>query len=143
MSTSKLDILRSGLQSHNTSHLLVIRNDRIVYEWYASGQSRTTTHYSASSAKALVGGVSLGVAIGEGLIALDDLATKYVPEWKGDARKSRIRIRHLGSHTSGIEDAEANGLPHDRLSGWQGDFWKRLTVPNDPFTISRAKHRVI
>src|SRR6185295_11022095 len=95
MSTAKLDAMRSGLQSRSTSHLLVIRNDKVVYEWYASGQSRTTTHYSASSAKALVGGVSLGVAIDDGLISLDDLATKYVTQWAGVARKSAIKIRHL------------------------------------------------
>jgi len=139
MSTSKLDAMRSGLQSRSTSHLLVIRNDKVVYEWYASGQTRTTTHYSASSAKALVGGVSLGVAIDDGLISLDDLATKYVPQWAGVARKSAIKIRHLGSHTSGIDDAEEGDLPHDQLTGWKGDFWKRLAVPNDPFTVSRDK----
>ena len=99
MSTSKLDAMRSGLQSRGTSHLLVIRNDKVVYEWYASGQSRTTKHYAASTAKALVGGVSLGVAINDGLISLDDPATKYVPQWVGVPRKSQIKIRHLGSHT--------------------------------------------
>src|SRR6185295_2831888 len=139
MSTSKLDAMRSGLQSRGTSHLLVIRNDKIVHEWYASGQSRTTKHGTASSSKALVGGVSLGVAIDDGLITLDDPATKFVSQWAGVALKSQIKIRHLGSHTSGIEDAEADDLPHDQLTGWKGDFWKRLAVPNDPFTVSRDK----
>jgi CubicO group peptidase (beta-lactamase class C family) len=143
MSTSRLDAMRGGLQSRGTSHLLVIRNDKVVYEWYAAGQSRTTKHYSASSVKALVGGVSLGVAIDDGLISLDDPATKYVPQWIGDSRKSQIKIRHLGSHMSGIDDAAIHGLPRDQLTGWQGDFWKRLAVPNDPFTISRDKAPVL
>ena len=30
-----------------------------------------------------------------------------------------------------------SGLPHEQLTGWKGDFWKRLPVPNDPFTLSR------
>jgi hypothetical protein len=137
MSTAKLDAMQTNLQSRATSHFLVIRNDKVVYEWYASGQSRTTNHYTASMAKALVGGVSLGLAIDDGLISLDDLATRFVPQWGGVARKSQIKVRHLGSHTSGVEDAEENNLPHDQLTGWKGDFWKRLAVPNDPFTISR------
>src|SRR5439155_15323434 len=54
-----------------------------------------------------------------------------------DPAKSRITIRHLGSHTSGLADAEDAGLPHEKLTGWKGDFWKRLPPPNDPFTLSR------
>src|SRR5262245_49911676 len=143
MSTSRLDAMRNGLQARNTTRLLVIRNDRIVYEWYAPGQSRTSLHYTASMVKAIVGGVSLGVALHDGHIALDDSVTKYVPSWAGIPLKSEIRIRDLGSHTSGIENAEANGLPRHRLTGWKGDFWKRLAVPNDPFTISRDKAPVL
>ena len=52
-------------------------------------------------------------------------------------------MRHLGSHTSGLGDAEENGLPHDRLTGWKGDFWKRLDPPHDPFTIARDQVPVL
>ena len=88
-------------------------------------------------AKAIVGGLSLGVALTDGFISLDDLAAKYIPQWKEEARKSRITIRQLGSHTSGLADAEEDQQPHEALVGWKGDFWKRLNPPNDPFTISR------
>jgi CubicO group peptidase (beta-lactamase class C family) len=74
---------------------------------------------------------------------LDDPAAKFVPEWKSDPVKSRITIRQLGSHTSGLDDAESNDIPHDKLTGWQGDFWKRLPAPRDPFTISRDVTPVI
>ncbi len=57
--------------------------------------------------------------------------------------KSRITLRHLGSHTSGIEDAEEDKLPHDKLTGWKGDFWKRPPPPNDPFTLARDKAPVL
>lgn len=139
MSLKKLDSLKDSLAARNTKALLVIRNDRIVYEWYADGHGAAKTHYTASMAKALVGGVSLGVAMTDGRIALDDTAASYVPQWKNDPHKSKITIRQLGSHTSGLEDAESNGLPHDKLTGWKGDFWKRFNVPNDPFTISRDR----
>ena len=75
----------------------------------------------------------------DGRIALDEKAVKFIPQWKDDPRKSQITIRQLGSHTSGLDDAEVEGLPHDKLIGWKGDFWKRLDPPNDPFTISRDK----
>ncbi|MCI0723306.1 MAG: beta-lactamase family protein, partial [Acidobacteria bacterium] len=136
MSSLKLDALKDSLAARKTKAFLVIRNDQIIYEWYAAGHSATATHYTASMAKAIVGGLSLGVAVSDGRIALDDKAAKYIPQWKNDSRKSRITIRQLGSHTSGLEDAEADGLPHDKLTGWKGDFWKRLDPPRDPFTLS-------
>jgi CubicO group peptidase (beta-lactamase class C family) len=139
MSSAALDRLKDRLAAANTQALLVIRGDRLVYEWYAEGHSRTAKHYTASMAKAIVGGVSVGVALNDRRIAMDDAVAAYVPQWKSDPRKSRITIRQLGSHTSGLEDAEADGLPHDKLTGWKGDFWKRLDPPNDPFTIARDR----
>jgi Beta-lactamase len=80
-----------------------------------------------------------GLGLSDRRIALDDNVADYVPQWKADPRKSRITIRQLGSHASGLEDAEADGLPHEKLTGWKGDFWKRLDPPNDPFTIARDR----
>jgi CubicO group peptidase (beta-lactamase class C family) len=137
MSKAKLDALKDVLAARKTKAFLVIRNDRIVYEWYAADHGPGKKHGTASLAKALVGGLSLAVAMTDGRIALDDKAAKFIPQWESDAQKSQITIRQLGSHTSGLADAEADKLPHERLTGWQGDFWRRLDPPNDPFTIAR------
>jgi CubicO group peptidase (beta-lactamase class C family) len=137
MSSKKLQAMTEALAARSTSGLLVIRNDKIVCEWYAPGAGPTTPHGTASMAKAIVGGVALAVGITDGRVALNDKAAKFIPQWQGDPRKSRITFLQLGSHTSGLADAEADGLSHDKLSGWQGDFWKRLEPPRDPFTISR------
>jgi CubicO group peptidase (beta-lactamase class C family) len=137
MDGARLADMKDSLAERHTKALLVIRNDRIVYEWYQEGHGPDKRHYTASMAKAIVGGVSLAVAMSDGLVALDDQAVRYVPQWKGDSRKSKITIRQLGSHTSGIEDAEADNLPHEKLVGWKGDFWKRPAPPHDPFTLAR------
>jgi CubicO group peptidase (beta-lactamase class C family) len=136
MSTARLDALKEGLAA-KTKALLVIRNDRLVYEWYAPGHGPTKTHYTASMAKAIVGGLACAIAMSDGKLSLDDNAARFVTQWRDDARKSKITIRQLGSHTSGLEDAEADNLPHAKLTGWKGDFWKRLDPPRDPFAISR------
>jgi CubicO group peptidase (beta-lactamase class C family) len=136
-SSAKLEALREQLAAQGTKTFLLIRNDCIVHEWYGSGHSATRPHYSASAAKALVGGISVALAISDGRLSLDDAASKFVPQWRDHPQKSRITIRHLGSHTSGIEDAEADNLPHAQLTGWKGDFWKRPPPPRDPFTLSR------
>ncbi|MBE7501774.1 MAG: serine hydrolase [Verrucomicrobiales bacterium] len=61
------------------------------------------------------------MALSDGRLALDDPAAKYLPSWRNDSRMSRITLRHLGSHTSGIDDAEADGLPR-QTHGLEGGF---------------------
>ena len=137
LSSQRLDAFHDELAAHNTRAFLLVRDDKIVYEWYAADHSATKKHGAASMSKALIGGVSVAVALTDGLLALDDSAAKYVPQWRNDPLKSRITIRQLGSHTSGLDDAEEDGLPHDKLTGWKGDFWKRLAPPRDSFALSR------
>jgi CubicO group peptidase (beta-lactamase class C family) len=142
MSAEALDTLKNRLAASSKA-LLIVRNDQVVYEWYADGHSAAAKHYTASMAKAIVGGLSVGVALTDSRIALDDTIAGYVPQWRSDPRKSRITVRQLGSHTSGLEDAEADSLPHEKLTGWKGDFWKRLQPPDDPFTIARDRTPVL
>jgi CubicO group peptidase (beta-lactamase class C family) len=142
MSQAKLDDLRNAI-AKTTKALLVVRNDRVVYEWYAEGHGADKTHFTASMAKAVVGGVSCAVAMTDGKLSLDDPAAKYIKQWQADPRKSKITIRQLGSHTAGLEDSSVEGIAHTSEPGWKGEFWKRLEPPNDPFTISRDKTPVV
>jgi CubicO group peptidase (beta-lactamase class C family) len=137
MSSPKLKAMADALVARATSGLLIIRNDKIVWEWYAPDSGVKKPHGTASMATALVGGVSTAVALTDGRLSLDDKAVKHVPQWRGDPVKARITLRHLGSHTSGLGDAETDDLRHELLTGWKGEFWKRLNPPHDPFTISR------
>jgi hypothetical protein len=55
-----LGAVQRGLESQGrTKALLVVHCDRIVCEWYAPDCGPTVPHYTASLAKALVGGVTL------------------------------------------------------------------------------------
>ncbi len=76
--------------------------------------------------------MSLLIATADGRIAPGDAAAKYIPAWSNDPRKSRITVRHLATHTSGIEDAEQDSIPHEQLPGWKGAFWKREPDPFSP-----------
>lgn len=124
---------KDRLAGLKTNALLVVHRDRIVYEWYAPGHDAARRQGTASLAKALVGGSSLMLAMHDRRIAPDDLACKFIPAWKNDPLKSKITIRHLATHSSGVEDAEENGLPHEKLPGWKGAFWARKP---DPFSIA-------
>jgi CubicO group peptidase (beta-lactamase class C family) len=117
-SSRALAAIRERLAESATKAFLVVRNDRLVYQWYSPDHSPAKTHYTASMAKAIVGGMSVAVALTDGRLTLEDRVATYVPQWAADPRKSRITIRHLGSHTSGLDDAEADKLPHEKLTGW-------------------------
>src|SRR3974390_1083872 len=106
MSRTALDAWKDQLAALHTNALLVIRHDKIVYEWYAEGHGPERKQGTASLAKAIVGGTSLMVALQDRRLQTDDLASKYIPAWRDDPAKSRITIRHLATHSSGIEDAE-------------------------------------
>ncbi|HEX5411341.1 MAG TPA: serine hydrolase [Terriglobia bacterium] len=137
---SRLERLKDQLAARQTTGLLVRRHNRTVYEWYAEGWGPEKPHYAASMSKSLVGGMSLLLALDEGRISPDDPAWKYIPNWKQDPLKSRITVRQLATHTSGLEDAEEGGKPHAELTGWKGNFWKRK--PN-PFWIAIHETPVI
>ena len=137
---ARLERLKDQLAARQTTGLLVRRHGRTVYEWYADGWGPEKPHFAASMSKSLVGGMSLLLALDEGRIAAADAAWKYIPHWKQDLLKSRITIRQLATHTSGLEDAEQGGKPHSELTGWKANFWKRKP---DPFWIAIHETPVI
>jgi CubicO group peptidase (beta-lactamase class C family) len=154
MDSVRLGGMRDQLAERGTKALFVVRRDRVVLAWYAEDQAADRKQGTASLAKALVGGVSLMVAMAEGVMAADDLACEYVPEWRDDPVRSKITIRHLATHSSGVEDAElsqadierakADGRDvssdHMALPAWKGGFWRK---DPDPFTLSRDEAPII
>ncbi len=133
LSRSRLEAITQELAARRTRTFLVARRGKIVHEWYAPDWNASKPHYTASLAKALVGGISLLLAWSDGLISPDDPAAQYIPAWRNHPEKSRITIRHLATHSSGIEDAEQDDIPHMKLPGWKGAFWRR---DPDPFSIA-------
>jgi CubicO group peptidase (beta-lactamase class C family) len=96
--SSKLQKLSADLMARGTTAFLVIRNDRIVFEVYAAGYTRTKPHGTASLVKALVGGTSLMLLLDDQRIKPGDLASKSIPQWTKDPLMSQITIRHLATH---------------------------------------------
>lgn len=134
LDTQKLERYADRLARLKTKCLLVMRHDTVVKEWYAEGYAPETPHYTASLAKTIVGGLALAAAVGEGFLAYDDPACRYIPRWRDDPVKSKITIRHLATHTSGLADCSARN-PEEP---WQLMFWRRDPSPEalDPVTCA-------
>ena len=152
--SAKLEEAWRELKVRETKTFIVVRQGRIVFERYADDWRADKGHYTASLAKAIVGGLSLMLTMDDGLIDPDDLACQYIPQWEDDLLKSKITIRHLATHSAGIENAElserdreqarAEGRTvteeHMSLPGWKGAFWRQEP---DPFTLARDQAPVL
>jgi CubicO group peptidase (beta-lactamase class C family) len=104
------DDLESFLRATETTAFIVVADDRLIYEQYFNGYSHDSTQTSFSVAKSFLSAL-VGIAIDDGVIALDDPITDYIPELKErDRRFERITIRHLISMSSGLR-YEEQGTP--------------------------------
>lgn len=138
---AKLESLRASLAVRHTQSLIVTVDGKIMVEWYAPGRTPSQKHYTASLAKALAGGLSLQLALQDGKLKPDTLAADFIPSWRTHPRRSRIAVRHLATHTSGLEDAEQDDIPHMEIPGWKGEFWRRK--PRSPIEVALAETPVI
>ena len=117
LATSTIDELRDRLVERKTSALLVVKSNRIVYEHRRRVNKLIPI---AGVTKGVTASIALAVALNDGRIDLDDPGRKYIPSWETDPVRSRITIRHLVTHSSGIQN-----VPWGRgfeLSGWQRQF---------------------
>jgi CubicO group peptidase (beta-lactamase class C family) len=118
MNGQRLTALQDSLAARDTQALLVARDGRIVLEWYAPGFDANVQQGLAAMAKGVVGGPILLAAVSDTLVALDDVAAKYIPVWRGDTERSAITMRHLASHSSGIEEVDFRR----EQSAWKAEY---------------------
>ncbi len=98
---------------------MVVKGGRLVHSW-ATGTVGTEprpvnidTKFAAQSAAKSIGGMALGLAIDDGLIALDDLASDKLPgfgqppDTNDPAWFSTITVQQLATHTAGFEKAQS------------------------------------
>ena len=87
-----------------TTALIFIRKDTILYEKYFNGFSRDSYFHSQSVAKSFISFL-IGAAIDDGLISdVNDPMTKYIPELKDrDPDFEKITIKNLLEMRSGLK----------------------------------------
>lgn len=85
--------------------LMILRNDKMVFENYYDSASRHSI-ISLDKASITVTVAAIGIALDEGLISLDDPIHLYLPSYQTlideDIRKRDITIQHLLTHRSGF-----------------------------------------
>ncbi len=94
--------LDDALARLKVTGLLVIQDDRILYERYLQGADPSSRFTSWSVAKSFVSTL-VGMALADGLIqSLDDPITQYVPTLRGSGYDG-VPIRHILQMSSGVD----------------------------------------
>jgi CubicO group peptidase (beta-lactamase class C family) len=107
--------------------ILVARHGRVVlHEGYGA---KPEAVYLLASISKPVNAVALMLLVERGLVSLDDPASRYLPELKGDDR-AQIRVRDLLTHTSGLPDMLPQNTELRRAHAPLSDFVKgTFTTP--------------
>jgi CubicO group peptidase (beta-lactamase class C family) len=109
------DTLNRHLRKTQTKALLILKNDSIIYEWYAKGFSDSSYSNPFSASKAIVN-ILTGIALREGKIkSLDEPVSNYYEPWKVGNR-NKITFRHLLSMTSGVDYYDEYLNPFGKLA---------------------------
>ena len=85
--------------------VVIIQNNQTLYSHFTAGQDQL---HNVQSITKSVAGLAIGILLDEGKItSLDLLMSKWYPEWAQDEIKSKITLRMMMSHTSGLSDTLA------------------------------------
>jgi CubicO group peptidase (beta-lactamase class C family) len=111
-----------GSSAQSLHSLMIVRHGCVVAAawWEPYAADRRQLLYSLSKSFTAT---ALGVALGQGLVCLDDPVLAYFPEWDSevDARVGRILVRHVASMASGhTEDMWLAALTADSADPVRG-----------------------
>lgn len=113
--------LEKMLMTNDTSSLVVIHKDKVVYEKYLNGYTKDTVQTSFSAVKSL-DSLLIGAAIEDGYIQSENQQiADFIPEFKGQEFE-KITIKDLLMMRSPIRYEEGNA--------WFGDDAKTYYLPD-------------
>ncbi|MGD0382019.1 MAG: serine hydrolase domain-containing protein [Thermoguttaceae bacterium] len=91
---------------------LVAKDNQVIYERCFGDFTPDTAVLIASSGKWLAAATIMSL-VDDGILSLDDSASKWLPEFKNDPKESAT-IRQMLSHTSGYRPYQPNDKPPDK-----------------------------
>lgn len=81
----------------NTDVVLIYKDGKVIYQYYAREHGPNTKHLSWSTAKTMTA-MLIGIADKEGILSIDDPVKKYFPQFKNDARIVDVLQMSSGLH---------------------------------------------
>ncbi|SCX34286.1 6-aminohexanoate-dimer hydrolase [Agrobacterium rosae] len=124
------DIEHNGIELHS---LLVWQDNALITEAYWAPYAATRPHMMHSVTKSFTS-MAVGLAVGEGLLSVDDPVMRFFPENEGinpSPRLKTMRVRHLLTMTSGHDRGISGGSWRRLKTSWIEDFL-RQPMPYEP-----------
>ena len=128
--------LEEYLLSKETKAFIVLKDGKIVVEWYFGSHTQNTSWYWASAGKTLTS-YTLGIAQEEGLLSLDDTSSDYLGVgWTSATaeQESAITVRHHLTMTSGLDDTAFDCVSPECLT-FLAEAGSRWAYHNGPYTL--------
>lgn len=128
--------LYTFLEEKNTKAFIVLKNGRIVVEWYGTDFTQDSPWYWASAGKTLTS-FTTGIAQEEGFLALTDKSSDYLGEgWTSltTEKEGLITVWNQLSMTTGMDDTQGDCKTPDCLT-YIADAGTRWSYHNAPYTL--------
>ena len=133
--------LEQFLRATETDGMVILRDGRVVCEVYANDTTDRTPHILMSATKAVVG-LLAGIVQRKGDLAIDALASDYVPEVADTAYRGAT-VRQLLDMRTGVVLDDDQLRAYDAASHWVPvaagevrpslhEFFAHLTAPHHP-----------
>lgn len=121
----------------------IIRNDSILYEYYAEDYNESSVVSSFSVSKAFVG-IALGCAIQDGYIkSAEDPIVRYLPELKGKKGMDSVKIRHCINHISGLKFGTLSFMYYKRKLNNVSDYVYAKEPPGTRFSYNNGNTQLV
>ncbi len=106
----QLTDLQAFLDERDTKAFILLKDGRMVLEWYYDDFTQDSVWYWASAGKAMTATL-IGIAQEEGLLSIDDPTSDYLGQgWTEltPEQEAQITIRHQLTMTTGLNDIGVN-----------------------------------
>lgn len=138
---TELNDLHAFLEERDSKAFLILKDGRLVVEWYYDTFTRDSIWYWASAGKSLMATLT-GIAQEEGLISIDDPTRDYLGAgWTSltPEQEAEITIRHQLSMTSGLNDIGVNvDCTAPECLSYLAEPGTRWAYHNAPYTLLGA-----
>lgn len=131
--------LRDYLEEKDTRAFIILKDGKIVVEWYFDDHTQNTSWYWASAGKTLTA-FTVGLAQNDGFLDISDKTSNYLGAgWTSltTEKEDLITIRHQLTMTSGMDDVEFDCVTPDCLN-YVVDAGTRWAYHNGPYTLLQS-----
>jgi CubicO group peptidase (beta-lactamase class C family) len=137
---SMMSFIHNADQDQYLRNILIIRNNRLVFEEYFQGVQRNSLSHLQSATKSVVSAI-FGIAVANGSVgSVGDALFDYFPEYQhlNNPDKAGLTLQHVLSMTPGFDWNEistpVNGEENDNVAGHRSNNFIEYLLQKDIVT---------